>query len=597
MRILLISLLLLIPHLPANAKKRLTAPEGGEILVSPEDIHAFIVEEHRGGRSELVKADGPGFDRAIRIESDRRGKPWDAEPWIAIDRPIQKGEVFLLHLWLRKIESQDESTQALVEANLGMRRDPWSMPISRRMYLSGGWQEFWIPGKADRDLDQGDLFLRFFAGELPQVVEIGGITLWTYGTDASLADLPATTPSYAGMEEDAAWRKDAHERIQGLRAGPLQVQILGENGQPIPGAHVEVDMLRHAFPFGSAISAAEIAGPDPAANQRARQQFLSLFNAGTFYNDLKWPAWVGEWDENFDREQTLEALAWFRGNHLPFRGHVLVWPSWHNLPAFLQARRADLSIERIQDLVLAHIDEITLATAGFVSEWDVQNEPRENRDLMERGGDRIAAQWFQRARQRLPEVDLALNEFGLLTSQTDETTVNPHLATVRKLLEAGAPLTVLGVQGHMGGSFSPPERILHVLDRLAEAGLPLRITEYTIRTEFPDLVESYSRDFLLALFSHPRVIGVQTWGTGVMFHEDGSLTAAGKAWHRLIREDWWTRAAGTTNDQGEFAAQAFFGRYRVTATANGRTLSTEIDHHRNAAPIRLAMTPRGDAPQ
>jgi GH35 family endo-1,4-beta-xylanase len=586
----LILILCLMPSLLLSGEP----PPGGEVLIAPDDIDRFVLEPGDGGTCELVAVEGPGFDRAIRVTSRGRGMPWDVEPWIALERPFKEGEVLLLRVWVRKIESGDESTQVLVSPNLGMRRAPWITPLSRDIMISGDWEAFWVPGVVPGDLGPDDLFLRFFGGEIPQVVEIGGISLWSYGTSARMEDMPATLPQYEGMEPGAAWRTEAKERIEALRTALIRIRVIDTHGRPLPGVGVELELIRHAFPFGSAVSAHELAGPDREANAANRAQFLSLFNAGTFYNDLKWPAWVGEWEETFSRDQTLEALDWFRAHHLSFRGHVLVWPGWENLPEFIVDRKDDLSGEDLDQLMMAHIDEITLATRGLVSEWDVINEPRSNDDVEDAFGRDFLVDCFKRARHRLPDAGLALNEFGLLTSRNDIHTVNPHLETVRYLMDAGAPLSVLGVQGHMGGSFNPPVRLLEVLDRLSSTGLPIRITEFTLRTEFPEIVERYSRDFLTVMFSHPSVIGVQTWGTRVMFEEDGSLTPAGQAWRDLIHGEWKTVASGATDEAGLFSARGYLGRYTVTLTKGDLRLQTEIDLNRDKGDLILTLSGRPD---
>lgn len=161
-------------------------------------------------------------------------------------------------------------------------------------------------------------------------------------------------------------------------------------------------------------------------------------------------------------------------------------------------------------------------------------------------------------------------------------------------MDAGAPLSVLGVQGHMGGSFNSPVRLLEVLDRLSSTGLPIRITEFTLRTEFPEIVERYSRDFLTVMFSHPSVIGVQTWGTRVMFEKDGSLTPAGKAWRDLIHGEWKTVASGATDEAGLFSSRGYLGRYTVTLTKGDLRLQTEIDLNRDKGDLILTLSGRPD---
>jgi len=586
-RILLASL---IPLMSLDAAQLSQPPEGGLQLVEAADLPQFDHVDSPYGHSRMVKVDGPGFKEAIRITSEHRGKPWDAEASLPLKRAFKQGEVLLMRLWVRKIESRDESRQVFASISVSMKRPPWSSPISRNLSVSGDWEAFWIPGQCERDLEPGDLFLKLSCGEIPQTLEIGGVELWSYGKETSLASMPATVPRYDGMEAAAEWRDAAEKRIRELRMAPLSVEVIDATGKPVPDADVSLEMVRHAFQFGSATRAVDFAGPDPERNAANQNRFREHFNSATFENDTKWPAWIGEWEDLFDKHQTLDALKWFRQHNYPFRGHVLVWPSWHNLPEFVRPENTGgLSPGEIEDLILGHIDDLTSATRGYISEWDVLNEPRDNHDIMDLAGRPVMADWFKRARERLPEADLALNDFGILSSKTDTFTVDPYIETVEYLLENGAPLTILGIQGHMGGSFSPPERLLQILDRLHATGLPVRITEYDLRTEFPELVERYTRDFLTVMFSHEAVRGVQTWGMHVIVDESGNLTAAGRAWMELSRNEWWTRETGTTSGDGAWRTRGFLGKHRITVSKNGRQASQVVYLEKTTAPVIVIL--------
>jgi hypothetical protein len=58
---------------------------------------------------------------------------------------------------------------------------------------------------------------------------------------------------------------------------------------------------------------------------------------------------------------------------------------------------------------------------------------------------------------------------------------------------------------------------------------------------------------------------------------DLSPKPAYDALDRLINRLWRTDAAGRTDEDGRVAARAFFGRYRITARADRRTASVEVN--------------------
>ena len=51
------------------------------------------------------------------------------------------------------------------------------------------------------------------------------------------------------------WRAAADARIEAHRKADLRVVVLGADGKPVEGADVAVRMMRHAFKFGTQVSA------------------------------------------------------------------------------------------------------------------------------------------------------------------------------------------------------------------------------------------------------------------------------------------------------------------------------------------------------
>jgi len=209
---------------------------------------------------------------------------------------------------------------------------------------------------------------------------------------------------------------------------------------------------------------------------------------------------------------------------------------------------------------------------------------------MDMVGYEVMAEWFKRAQERHPNARLAVNEFGMLPSSGDAPTIEPYLETVQRIRDDGGPVSMLGIQGHMGGAFTPPTRLYQILNRLAEPELPIRINEFTLRQEQEAVAERYAADFLTVMFSHPSVIGVHTWTFDVMFNEDGSHTPAGRAWHQLIRETWWTDEEAATNLSGEVTVpEAYYGQYRMVIRRDGMELDTWVRHIPNGSPFILHL--------
>jgi GH35 family endo-1,4-beta-xylanase len=331
-----------------------------------------------------------------------------------------------------------------------------------------------------------------------------------------------------------------------------------------------------------------------------RQKVEELFNAGSLENDTKWPPWEGDWGAAFNVPQTLAALDWLQARGFNVRGHVLVWPGWNNLPRSIQALRGQPdAAARIPPLVLAHIDDVTGRTAAYMHEWDVINEPYTNHDLMDLAGDGLMRDWFVQARRTLPAAGLFLNDYDILSRHGAERAHQDHFErTARTLLEEGAPITGLGMQGHFGGSPTSMDTVKRLLDRFAALGLSIRITEFDMDTADEALQADYTRDFLTMVFSHPSVTGFQMWGfwegahwlpRAAMYRRDWSEKPNGEAFRRLVHETWRTTGEGRTDDEGRFGGRAFYGRYDVTVTRDGASQTVQIDHRRSPEPTRVRV--------
>jgi hypothetical protein len=214
--------------------------------------------------------------------------------------------------------------------------------------------------------------------------------------------------------------------------------------------------------------------------------------------------------------------------------------------------------------------------------WDVLNEPYSNHDFMDLLGQNAMADWFRQAKALAPDSDLFINDYGILNNGSipDTEHMRHYETSIRGLLEQGAPLEGIGMQAHMNLP-TPPERLLSVLDRYGKFGLPIWITEYDHTSRDEDEQGAYMRDFLTAIFSHPRVEGFLMWGfwdgkhwksNAPLFRRDWSLKPSGNAYRQLVSHDWWTREKGTTNGQGELEARVFKGNYKLVCRVGEQTV-------------------------
>lgn len=366
--------------------------------------------------------------------------------------------------------------------------------------------------------------------------------------------------------QTGAWRQAALERIEEIRKDTLTVRVADREGKPAAGVLVKATLIEHEFGFGTAVAARELLGGGEDS-ERYRAFIRDNFNMVVLENDLKWP----QWDR--DRQPALEAVAWLRANGISrVRGHTLAWPGWRWLPPKLKSLESDLPA--LRERVRAHIEDIVSANRGTLAHWDVINEPFTNKDLMTILGDPVMAEWFREARRHDPDALLFINDYNILSSRGEKVDHQDHYSrTIRFLLDQGAPLGGIGMQGHFTQA-TTPERMLEILDRFGEFGLPIAITEYDYQIKDEAGQAAFFKDFLTLCFSHPRVRWFLMWGfwegrhwrpDGAMVRRDWSPKQSYEVWRELVKNQWWTRAEAVTDATGTAKIRGFRGRYGITA--------------------------------
>ncbi|MDQ8185168.1 endo-1,4-beta-xylanase [Pelagicoccus sp. SDUM812002] len=523
-----------------------------------------------------------GFDSAWRIET--KG---DTGPWYAVQlqsssfTELKKGDTGIVRFFARTLESADES--GLGQIGVGIRPAiGWGRGmVSETFNAPEEWGEFLVPFTADADYERFEAQVSFTLGYRAQTIEIGGLECLTFGDAVAFSDLPRTRFTYEGRETNSAWREAALERIEEIRKGDLSIRVVDAKGKPVRNAKLTLAQTESAFEWGTAIPFERLLVDTPD-NLIFREKVLELFNAASPENDLKWGAWLGEFQGNFNREQALDGLKWLQEHDIPTRGHVLVWPGRGNLPDQVRELLGTPEQDQIQGIVLDHIREISAATKDYLYEWDVLNEPYTNHDLMDALGKEIMVEWFEVAREEMPDMMLYLNDFSNHDFTTDAEHVQHFEDTARYLVDNGAPLDALGLQAHIGGKPNAPENVLATLDRYWNAfNLPIRITEFDIRTTDEELQADYTRDFFTLAFSHPSIVGVQLWGfwenahwipTAAMYREDWSEKPSVDVYKSLLFDQWRTNLESKTDKEGTFATRAFFGDYTVTVQAGNKEI-------------------------
>lgn len=515
-------------------------------------------------------------DGVLRVENFAKPKFSDhvSGNW-KFHQSAKRGDVVLARFLARSEYARQESGEA--EFEFVVRQDQPTYVPHVKLSLTAGpdWALLEIPFVIQRDVtaEQGKILLAF--GTIPQAVEIANFELLNFGDRVKLSDLPQTRFTYRGREKGAAWRQAALERITKYRTAPIAVSVIDAAGKPVPDARVEVRLKRPAFLWATSVDSGFLLADSPDA-LKYRETLLAMFDTATIENGFKWPKWSGS---VATREEALRASDWIQAQGLRQRGHTLTWPGDKFSPrriATMPAPREGLSL-----LVQEHIRDLMTATKGRIYGWDVINEMIHERDYFKTMPETEVAEWFKLARKTDPHTKLFINDYGMLNSRKSPETIASYLKIVDGLLAAGAPIDVMGIQGHVGRQVRDPEDVLADLALLDTPGLELQITEFDINTADEQLQADYTRDFLIALYSHPSVTGFTKWGfwekkhwksDAAMFRADWSEKPNAKVWRDLVRGQWLTKVLATTDAAGNVATRGHLGDYEFNVTLGGKPL-------------------------
>lgn len=257
-----------------------------------------------------------------------------------------------------------------------------------------------------------------------------------------------------------------------------------------------------------------------------RSDFINYWNQITPENEGKWGSVEGTRDQ-YNWAPLDRIYEYARQHNIPVKAHTFVWgsqfPSWiSNLSAAEQAAEIE---EWIRDYCTrypdtAMIDVVNEAIPGHAPATFAQNAF---------GNDWIIKS-FQLARQYCPNAVLILNDYNVLSWDTDK-----FITLARPVIAAGV-VDALGAQSH-GLADRPLSETTTKLNQIAALGLPIYISEYDIeKTNDQDQLRVMQQQFPL-FYEHPSVVGITLWGYVV-----------GKTWRDgtgLIQENGTPRPAMT----------------------------------------------------
>jgi uncharacterized repeat protein (TIGR02059 family) len=376
----------------------------------------------------------------------------------------------------------------------------------------------------------------------------------------------ATWPLMAQTE----WYNQAQARIDTLRKGNFTLRVKTPEGAGLTDS-IRVVMKKHEFSWGYAVDLSGGGGDD-----WQKAIMLRYCNFGVNTNSFKWSGIEANKGNltygTFDRN-----VAWFRYLGWGVKGHTLLWggsaTDSHANPQWVLDLKTTpkLMNEACKERVTRDISKYK----GIVNEYDVMNEATHVTFLQQTIGDSLNWNCYKWAHAADPTAKMYFNDYNIIEygNQTDN-----FVTLLRRIIDNKGPVSGVGTQSHIGSTVDL-NGFKTNLDKLAQFGLPIKVTEFdmnfgdgTVMT--PALEKQYADEMgkmLRLCFSYPAMEGFIFWGMtgawakGVInpYRDDKTFRLAADTIHNLIKKQWSTDVKGKLDENGEFSFKGYYGTYEV----------------------------------
>ena len=535
-------------------------PDGGTLLNTTSG--STYVKIGNCTVSQVAVTDQP-FTKALRVSTGANiNNFWDAQVQFTSAAGIATDDVILVAFYARTISSIQESGEGAVTVIIE-HKTTYNKEISHKVLIGSEWKQYFASVKSKSTWSTADVRYALFTGYSAQTIEVADVQFLNYKNTIKIEDLPFSEITYPGQAADAEWRAPALERIEQIRKGLVDIVVYDEDGKAVNDAEVSIEMVKHKFGFGSAIPASVF-----ISNSVFRNKVYELFNEVVFENDLKWGMFISNPKTNISR--SLDSLD---AHGIAVRGHNVIWPSWRFTPTMLKTYESDpVALRAVID---KHIDEVTQFTSGRLIDWDVINEPYSEHDIQDILGNEVMADWFKRVRNNDRTVKLYLNDYSIISGGGSNTAKqDSYYNLVKYIEENGGEVDGIGMQGHFGSELTSIPKVYSVLDRFAELGKEIKITEHDINVTQRAVQAEYTRDFMTICFSHESVKSFLFWGfwanshwlpDGALYDSGWNIRPNGEAYKDLVFNQWWTKKTESVTDSlGMTSFHGFLGTYKYT---------------------------------
>lgn len=406
--------------------------------------------------------------------------------------------------------------------------------------------------------------------------------------------------------------------IERNRKGRGFITVVDSDGHAIDNAKISVVQKSHEFKYGANIFMLDEMESEEK-NQAYKDAFKDLFNIATlpfYWSDLErvqgQPRYTADSPKIYRRPATDLCVDFCLKNGIEPKCHCLNYEAW--IPKWL----LDSEVDHHKKMLEKRFRELAERYADVIPSWEVTNETLTPDDEYYTEFSKFYkeddfVEWsFRMADRYFPNNRLIINDFYQIW-EPFRNNRSQYFMQIERLARNGiAHLDSIGMQFH---SFFPkdnegkmaktrynPVHLYKVLDKYAQLGKKIQITEMTIPAyssdaEDEDVQAELIEKIYTVFFSHPAMEAIVYWNLvdgyaaaaklgdmtrGENIYHGGLMNfdlSKKKAYHvvkKLFSEKWHTEENGITNDSGKFDFKGFFGDYDVEITHDGKTVKKKI---------------------
>ncbi|MFC5070327.1 endo-1,4-beta-xylanase [Kitasatospora cinereorecta] len=255
--------------------------------------------------------------------------------------------------------------------------------------------------------------------------------------------------------------------------------------------------------FGTAVAAHHLGEAQYASTLDAQ------FDSVTPENEMKWDA-IESTRNSFNYSSADQIVNRARSKGMKVRGHTLVWHS--QLPGWV----GGLGTADLRTAMNNHITQVMTHYKGKIDSWDVVNEAyqdgssgaRRSSPFQDKLGNGFIEEAFRTARAVDAGAKLCYNDYN---TDGQNAKSNAVYAMVKDFKQRGVPIDCVGFQSHFNSNSPVPSDYRANLQRFADLGVDVQITELDIEGSGSSQAASYS-SVVNACLAVTRCTGITVWG-------------------------------------------------------------------------------------